>query len=103
NIWAGLDALRPAGLLTAAQYAALREGYGFLLRVQSRLRIVHNRSLDELPQGAEDVEKLARRLGYEAAAEDTAGGPLLAGLDRHPRPVRATVLPPPGPAPEHAP
>ena len=44
----------------------LHSGYDFLRRVQSRLRIVHNRSLDELPEATEEVDKLARRLGFEA-------------------------------------
>ena len=70
----------------------MREGYDFLLRVQSRLRIVHNRSLDEVPQAAEDVEKLARRLGFEGTEQDTAGGHFLIELDRHTRQVREMFL-----------
>ena len=48
-------------------------GYSFLRLVESRLRIVHNRSLDEVPDGADDLEKLARRLGYESDAGRNAG------------------------------
>ena len=92
NTWAALEALRGVDLVTEQEHAALRDGYGFLLRVQSRLRIVHNRSLDELPQALEEVEKLARRLGYEVTAEDTAGGHFLAELERHTRQVRETFL-----------
>ncbi len=92
NTWEALDALRDADLLSSQENAALREGYGFLLRVQSRLRIVHNRSLDELPQAPDEVEKLARRLGYDVTAEDTAGGHFLAELDRHTRQVRELFL-----------
>ena len=68
NTWEALDALHAAGLLSAEEHAALQTGYDFLRRVQSRLRIVHNRSLDELPEGPEEVDKLARRLGYETGA-----------------------------------
>jgi glutamate-ammonia-ligase adenylyltransferase len=92
NTWHALDALRGAGLLSETEHAALREGYGFLLRVQSRLRIVHNRSLDELPQAPDEVEKLARRLGYEVTERDTAGGNFLSDLDRHTRQVRELFL-----------
>jgi glutamate-ammonia-ligase adenylyltransferase len=92
NTWEALDALRDAGLLSAAEHVSLREGYEFLLRVQSRLRIVHNRSLDELPQALDEVEKLARRLGYEVTSQDTAGGHFLAELDRHTRQVREQFL-----------
>jgi hypothetical protein len=55
------------------------------------LRIVHNRSLDELPQAAEEIEKLARRLGFEEA-QDTAGGHFLAELERHTRQTRELFL-----------
>ena len=37
--------------------------------VESRLRIYHNRSLDELPESPEDLEKLAKRLGCEATPD----------------------------------
>jgi len=92
NTWEALDALRDADLLSSEEHAALREGYGFLLRVQSRLRIVHNRSLDELPQAPDEVEKLARRLGYEVTSQDTAGGHFLAELDRHTHQIRELFL-----------
>jgi glutamate-ammonia-ligase adenylyltransferase len=92
NTWKALEALGEAGLLSEQEYSALRRGYDFLLRVQSRLRIVHNRSLDEVPQAAEEVEKLARRLGFEGTGLDTAGGQFLVELDRHTRQVRETFL-----------
>ena len=37
--------------------------------MESRLRIFHNRSLDELPENPEDLEKLARRVGIEGTPE----------------------------------
>src|SRR5262249_35556365 len=43
NTWRALDALRDAGQITPEQHTALHDGYAFLQRVQSRLRIVHNR------------------------------------------------------------
>jgi glutamate-ammonia-ligase adenylyltransferase len=67
NTWEALDAVRQAGLLSAAEHADLHSGYDFLLRALGRLRIVHNRSLDELPESAAEVDKLARRLGFDAA------------------------------------
>jgi [glutamine synthetase] adenylyltransferase / [glutamine synthetase]-adenylyl-L-tyrosine phosphorylase len=92
NIWKALDALREAKLLTDQEYLTLTTGYRFLLQVQSRLRIVHNRSLDEVPQGADEVEKLARRLGYEVPVEGSAGEVFLADLDHHTRHIRETFL-----------
>ena len=62
---------------------SLREAYDFLRLVESRLRIVHNRSSDELPQSAEDLEKLARRLEFEPHDGISAGARLVAELERH--------------------
>ncbi len=67
NTWQALAALRDEGLLDAGEHRVLKEGYDFLLRVQSRLRIVHNRTLDAVPESPADVEKLARRLGFDCA------------------------------------
>ena len=86
NTWQALEALRGAGLLAGGEYEVLRAGYDFLLRVQARLRIVHNRSLDEMPGAPEEVEKLARRLGFEAPDE------FLAELERHTTRVRDLFL-----------
>jgi len=83
NTWEALEALREASLLSSADYETLRTCYDFLRLVESRLRIVHNRSLDELPDEPEDLEKLARRLGIERGAAGSAGSQFHAELDRH--------------------
>ncbi|HET6574948.1 MAG TPA: bifunctional [glutamate--ammonia ligase]-adenylyl-L-tyrosine phosphorylase/[glutamate--ammonia-ligase] adenylyltransferase, partial [Fimbriiglobus sp.] len=67
NVWDALDAIEAAGLLAPAEAAALRDGYSFLRRVEARLRIVTDRPLNEVPEADDDREKLARRLGFEAA------------------------------------
>jgi glutamate-ammonia-ligase adenylyltransferase len=87
-----LAALRAAGLLAADEEADLRAAYDFLVRVQGRLRIAHNRSLDELPEPPEEVEKLARRLGFEPAPAAGAGPRLLAELGRHTARTRELFL-----------
>src|SRR5207249_9247040 len=92
STWETLDALWSARLLSPAEYATLRTGYDFLRLVESRLRIVHNRSLDELPQRPEDLEKLARRLGFEAGPAGSPGNEFLAQLDRHQARVREVFL-----------
>jgi glutamate-ammonia-ligase adenylyltransferase len=92
NTWQALDALRAAGLLAEDEHAALRAGYDFLLRVQSRLRIVHNRALDEAPGDPAELDKLARRLGFEAGAGETTGRRFLAELERHTRRTRELFL-----------
>ncbi len=92
NTWKALEALRQVGLLAENEYADLRAGYDFLLRVQSRLRIVHNRSLDEVPEEPTEVAKLARRLGYEAGPPETTGRLFLAQLERHTSRIRELFL-----------
>ena len=66
NIWEALDALRRAGLLDPEDHSHLRDAYDFLRAVEARLRIVHNRTDVGLPEGRDDLARLARRLGYEA-------------------------------------
>jgi glutamate-ammonia-ligase adenylyltransferase len=76
NTWKALDALLGAGLLSKADHAALRASYDFLRQVESRLRIMTNRALDEYPDSPDELDKLARRLGLPA------GGALRTELDR---------------------
>jgi glutamate-ammonia-ligase adenylyltransferase len=92
NTWAALDALCYTGLLSDAEHAVLHKGYDFLRLVESRLRIVHNRSLDELPERPEDLEKLARRLGCDAGLGASAGRRFLEVLDRHTTRTRELFL-----------
>ena len=92
NTWEAMEALRNAGLLGQKEYATLRAGYDFLRQVESRLRIVHNLSLDELPDNADDLEKLARRLGFEPKAEMRADQQFLAELERHTTQIREQFL-----------
>jgi glutamate-ammonia-ligase adenylyltransferase len=92
NTWEALQALRGAGLMADAEYQTLRTCYDFLRLVESRLRIVHNRSLDELPERPEDLEKLARRMGFEPGPEGSPGKQFLAELDRHQTRTREVFL-----------
>jgi glutamate-ammonia-ligase adenylyltransferase len=68
NVWDALDALEASGVLPAPDATALRDGYSFLRLVEARLRIVTDRPLTEIPEGAEDQAKLARRLGFDGPA-----------------------------------
>jgi glutamate-ammonia-ligase adenylyltransferase len=88
NIWEALDALRKADLLSDADHRILRASYDFLRLVESRLRIVHNRSLDELPEGKEDLEKLARRMGCDPFFGASAADRFLADLERNTQQTR---------------
>ena len=89
SVWEALPALKAEGLISAEEHQALLASYRFLRLVESRLRIVHNRSLDELPEAADDLEKLSRRLGLEAGEN---GQRLLDELERHTRQTREQFL-----------
>ncbi|MCS7046307.1 MAG: bifunctional [glutamate--ammonia ligase]-adenylyl-L-tyrosine phosphorylase/[glutamate--ammonia-ligase] adenylyltransferase, partial [Gemmataceae bacterium] len=92
NTWQALAALHEAGLLSESEYAALRSCYDFLRLVESRLRIYHNRSLDELPSAPEELEKLARRLGFDGGLGVNAGQRLLQEMERHTAQTRLLFL-----------
>jgi glutamate-ammonia-ligase adenylyltransferase len=92
NTWQSLDALRHTGLISQDEYATLRSCYDFLRLVEGRLRIFHNRSLDELPDNLEDLEKLARRVGLEATPSTTTAQEFLAELERHATQTRDLFL-----------
>jgi glutamate-ammonia-ligase adenylyltransferase len=62
-----LERLRKALLLDEADHAVLSAGYEFLRRVELRLRIVHDFTIDHLPDGGPTLRQLARRLGYAGA------------------------------------
>ena len=88
-----LAALGPrVNLLTDAEHHQLHDTFDFLRLVESRLRIYHNRSLDELPTRPEDLEKLARRMALETAPDQTSTQKLLEELDRHTSQARQLFL-----------
>lgn len=85
-----LERLAAAGLLARDGAEALRDGWRFLVRLASRLRIVDNRSISDLDEERGDLESLARRLGYSSPGR--AGGArraLLADYERHTDRIRA--------------
>jgi len=84
-----LSALLEEGLLGPQDYATLARGYRFLRRLESRLRIVRDRSVDRLPETGEELLRLARRMGYSGPH---AGDDLLAGYERTASEVRAAFL-----------
>jgi glutamate-ammonia-ligase adenylyltransferase len=92
NTWDSLAAALRHALLSPEEYGALRASYDFLRGVESCLRIIHNRSLDELPQTAENLDTLARRLGFESNTSGSAGTHFLGELDRHTRQTRELFL-----------
>ena len=69
NIWSALNALQEDGILSTEDARRLREHYDYLRLLESRLRLLHNQSLDSLPSVPADREKLARRLGFSDQAQ----------------------------------
>ena len=69
NVWKCLTRLSEAELWTSERIEVFREGYTFLRRLESRIRVVQNLSRDELPSDDRDVRKLALRMGFDSAEE----------------------------------
>jgi glutamate-ammonia-ligase adenylyltransferase len=58
-----IETLARCGFIPPVQSVLLQEAHMFLRRLENRLRIVHDRSINELPQDDGDIEKLGRRMG----------------------------------------
>jgi glutamate-ammonia-ligase adenylyltransferase len=85
----GLALLLARGHLSPHDHAPLARGYSFLRRLESRLRIVRDRSVDRLPEAGPELLRLARRMGYSGPR---AGEELLADYQRTAAEVRAAFL-----------
>ncbi len=59
-----LQALQVEGLLEENDFTVLTGGYKFLRRLENKLRLVHDQSINELSADRAYLVKLARRLGY---------------------------------------
>ncbi|MEA2624949.1 MAG: [glutamine synthetase] adenylyltransferase / [glutamine synthetase]-adenylyl-L-tyrosine [Candidatus Binatota bacterium] len=75
-----LEALAAAGLLPAAEFHDLLDGYRFLRRLESRLRLESDQPVEALEHHGPAVESVARGLGYSGAA-DSAARVLLADFE----------------------
>jgi glutamate-ammonia-ligase adenylyltransferase len=85
-----LERLAQRRHLSDRQFTVLRDGWEFLQRLSSRLRIVENRSISDLDEERGDLDALARTLGYEPAARgDGARRALLEDYRKHTRAIRA--------------
>jgi len=84
-----LSLLFKRGHLSPHDHAPLLRGYRFLRRLESRLRIVRDRSVDRLPESGIELLRLARRMGY---AGPRAGDELLADYQRTAAEVRGAFL-----------
>jgi glutamate-ammonia-ligase adenylyltransferase len=60
-----LKAIRSCSLLPESDSEVLLTGYKFLRRLENRLRIIHDYSMNDLGGPQKYLNKLARRLGYD--------------------------------------
>jgi glutamate-ammonia-ligase adenylyltransferase len=65
NTLTALKAIRASALLSVEACTALLDGYKFLRRLENRLRIIHDYSMNDLGGPQDYLNKLARRLGYD--------------------------------------
>ena len=84
-----LGLLLEHGHLAAQDHAPLARGYRLLRRLESRLRIVRDRSVDRLPEGGAELLRLARRMGYSGPR---AGDDLLSDYQRTAAGIRQAFL-----------
>ncbi|AJE02030.1 bifunctional [glutamate--ammonia ligase]-adenylyl-L-tyrosine phosphorylase/[glutamate--ammonia-ligase] adenylyltransferase [Geobacter pickeringii] len=65
NTLLALKAMRLCGVLGEDDFAPLQEGYKFLRRLENRLRLIHDYSINDLGGDQKYLDALARRLGYD--------------------------------------
>ncbi len=86
---AWIDRCEAHTLVTPAQARVLRDGWAFLQRLASRLRIVENRSISDLGADRADLDSVARSLGYAPSQRTgTSRVPLLDDYARHTEAIR---------------
>jgi glutamate-ammonia-ligase adenylyltransferase len=65
NTLTALKAIRVTGIISETDCEILLNGYKFLRRLENRLRIVHDYSMNDLGGSQEYLDIMARRLGYD--------------------------------------
>ncbi len=89
NTLEGLSRCEKTGLLSVSETRVLADGYIFLRTVEHHLQMLDYRQTHSLPDDAEAVESLARRLGFEGS---NAGENLLLRYRQHVAAIRAVYL-----------
>jgi len=88
NTLRALHRLASQRVLADPDYEALVRAYTFLRRLEHRLQIIHDRQTHTLPDDAQEIESLGRRMGYHPPEHLDAGATLLADYERHTTAVR---------------
>jgi glutamate-ammonia-ligase adenylyltransferase len=90
-----LKALREQRILKKREYAILADGYLFLRRLDHRLRLERDQSMDAFERNPGRLDGIARALGYDSAGEQNgkssarAGRKLLADYELRREKIRA--------------
>ncbi|HEX7227598.1 MAG TPA: putative nucleotidyltransferase substrate binding domain-containing protein, partial [Candidatus Binatia bacterium] len=90
-----LKALHQQGILKKKEYATLADGYLFLRRLDHRLRLERDQSIDAFERDPGRLDGIARALGYESAVRRSgknvarAGRKLLADYELRREKIRA--------------
>jgi glutamate-ammonia-ligase adenylyltransferase len=82
NFWDALTALGKHSIVSPRVCSELRDAYEFLRMVEGRLRLIHNRSVSELPESATELQRLARRWCDESVDSTRAVAAFLGDADR---------------------
>jgi glutamate-ammonia-ligase adenylyltransferase len=86
-----LERLAQAALLDTETARVLQDGWDFLRRLSSRLRVIENRSISDLDAERGDLESVARTLGYAGGARaGSARRALLSDYRSHTQAIRTT-------------
>ncbi len=87
-----IGALEACGYLDASIAETLRQGYRFLRRLQTRLRVLHGTSAQLLEVGAEGLTAVARGMGMRDGPSLAAADALIARYREVTRDVRTAYL-----------
>jgi len=89
NTLESLSRLARHGLLQPQESRILQDGYVFLRTLEHHLQMMHYRQTHALPEGKQDLTRLAHRLGFEGRH---AGESLIARYEQHRAALRAIYL-----------
>src|SRR5205807_9812945 len=73
NTLKALQALERVGCLTDQEYRVLDDTYRFLRKTEHRLQLMFDLQTHRMPDGPEELRKLALRMGYTDRRKDAAG------------------------------
>lgn len=83
NTLEALDVLADGGFIPRKDYDDLTATMVFLRGIENRLRLMHNRSLNELPTDIDALDKLALRLKLASTLEHSPGEVLVGTIEAH--------------------